>query len=176
MRKLLGSIYRAKGVVYNTDERHRRAVIQVVGRRVDIALEQQWGERTPRTQIVAIGAAGSINADLLEATVTSCVTGTLVFASLIGTKGRSLQRGASPASLVIAGSHSHPIGLLAIRRRWPEGSRDTGHCYASGCHGVHRRLDGRIDVRECGGGDDMAYDIADLTDLAGDKQSDVPIV
>jgi hypothetical protein len=39
------------------------------------ALEQPWGERTPRTQIVAIGAAGSIEADLLEAIVTSCITG-----------------------------------------------------------------------------------------------------
>jgi len=77
MRKLPGSIYRAKGVVYNTDEPHRRAVLQVVGRRVDIALEQHWGERTPRTQIVAIGAAGSIDADLLEATVTSCITGAM---------------------------------------------------------------------------------------------------
>jgi G3E family GTPase len=73
MRKLPGSVYRAKGVIYNTDEPDRRAVLQVVGRRVDIALEQPWGERRPRTQLVAIGAAGGIDADLLEATVTTCI-------------------------------------------------------------------------------------------------------
>src|SRR5208337_1628678 len=36
MRKLPGTVYRAKGVVYNADAPHRRAVLQVVGRRVDI--------------------------------------------------------------------------------------------------------------------------------------------
>jgi G3E family GTPase len=76
MRRLPGSIYRAKGLVYTSDEPHRRVLLQVVGRRVDIALDHEWGERTPRTQIVAIGAAGSIDTDLLEATVASCIAGT----------------------------------------------------------------------------------------------------
>jgi hypothetical protein len=35
-RKLPGSAYRAKGVVYSSDAPQRRAVLQVVGRRVDI--------------------------------------------------------------------------------------------------------------------------------------------
>jgi G3E family GTPase len=74
MRKLPGSIYRAKGVVHNIDAPHRRAVLQVVGRRVDISLEQEWGDRTPRTQIVAIGAAGSVDPGLLESAVTSCIS------------------------------------------------------------------------------------------------------
>ena len=33
----------------------RRAVLQVVGKRVDISLSAEWGEQAPRTQIVAIG-------------------------------------------------------------------------------------------------------------------------
>ncbi|HWY58582.1 MAG TPA: GTP-binding protein [Terriglobales bacterium] len=74
MRKLPGSVYRAKGVVYNSDVPHRKAVLQVVGRRVDISLQEEWGERTPRTQIVAIGAAGSIDANLLEKTFASCIS------------------------------------------------------------------------------------------------------
>ncbi len=74
MRKLPGSVYRAKGVIYTADAPQRRAVLQVVGRRVDISLEEPWGHRAPRTQIVAIGAAGSIDANLLEATVTSCIS------------------------------------------------------------------------------------------------------
>jgi len=73
LRKLPGSVYRAKGVVYTTDAPQRRAVLQVVGRRVDISLHE-WGGRAPRTQIVAIGAAGSIDAMLLEKTFASCIS------------------------------------------------------------------------------------------------------
>jgi hypothetical protein len=63
-----------KGVVYSTDVPQRRAVLQVVGRRVDISIQEEWGQRAPRTQIVAIGAAGSIDAILLETTFASCIS------------------------------------------------------------------------------------------------------
>jgi G3E family GTPase len=72
-RKLPGSIYRCKGVVYTSDAPGRPAVLQVVGRRVDISMQDDWGHRAPRTQIVAIGAAGSIDARLLEETFASCI-------------------------------------------------------------------------------------------------------
>ena len=74
MRKLPGSVYRAKGVVYCSDAPHRRAVMQVVGRRVDISIQEEWGDRAPRTRIVAIGAAGGIDASLLERTFASCIS------------------------------------------------------------------------------------------------------
>jgi G3E family GTPase len=74
LRKLPGTVYRAKGVVHSADAPQRRAVLQVVGRRVDIAIQDEWGQRTPRTQIVAIGAAGSIDARLLERTFASCIS------------------------------------------------------------------------------------------------------
>ena len=74
MRKLPGSIYRAKGVVYSTDAPQRRAVLQVVGRRVDISIQEEWGLRRRRTQIVAIGAVGSIDASLLEKKFASCIS------------------------------------------------------------------------------------------------------
>src|SRR5271165_6962693 len=74
MRKLPGTIYRVKGVVYTTDVPRRRAVLQVVGRRVDISIHAEWGHRPPRTQIVAIGAVGSIDANLLEKTFASCIS------------------------------------------------------------------------------------------------------
>jgi G3E family GTPase len=76
LRKLPGTVYRAKGVIHTTDAPQRRTVLQVVGRRVDVSLQDEWGERVPRTQIVAIGAAGSIDADLLEKTFASCISGT----------------------------------------------------------------------------------------------------
>jgi G3E family GTPase len=74
MRKLPGTVYRAKGVIYTTDAPQRRAVLQVVGRRVDISIQEEWGQRAPRTQIVAIGAAGGIDAGLLEKTFASCIS------------------------------------------------------------------------------------------------------
>ena len=74
MRKLPETVYRAKGVVYTTDAPQRRAVLQVVGRRVDISLQDDWGPRAPRTQIVVIGAAGTIDASVLEKTFASCIS------------------------------------------------------------------------------------------------------
>lgn len=74
MRKLPGTVYRAKGVVYSTDVPQRRVVLQVVGRRVDISIEKEWGQRAPRTQIVAIGAPGGIDTSFLEKTFASCIS------------------------------------------------------------------------------------------------------
>ena len=66
------NIYRVKGVVHSIDAPDRRAVLQVVGRRVDVALLQEWGEDTPRTQIVAIGAPGSLDTELLREKFDAC--------------------------------------------------------------------------------------------------------
>ncbi|MEI8333551.1 MAG: GTP-binding protein [Chloroflexota bacterium] len=41
-------------------------MLQVVGRRVDISLLGPWNGREPATRIVAIGAAGSIDAEDLR--------------------------------------------------------------------------------------------------------------
>jgi G3E family GTPase len=74
MRKLPGTVYRAKGVIYTTDAPQRRAVLQVVGRRVDISIQEEWDRRAQRTQIVAIGAAEGIDPSLLENTFASCIS------------------------------------------------------------------------------------------------------
>lgn len=74
MRKLPGTIYRVKGVVHSTDAPERRTVLQVVGRRVDISIQKEWGQRAPRTQIVAIGATNGIDADVLARAVGACVS------------------------------------------------------------------------------------------------------
>jgi hypothetical protein len=52
-------------VVYTTDAPERRAVLQVVGRRVDISLQDERGFRAPRTQMVVIGAASGIDPVML---------------------------------------------------------------------------------------------------------------
>ena len=64
--KLPVNIYRAKGFVYSTDSPERRAVLQVVGRRVDISLGEPWGDSIPRTRIVVIGAPGSVDESVLR--------------------------------------------------------------------------------------------------------------
>jgi len=73
-KKLPGNIYRCKGVVYAAENPERRAVLQIVGRRTDVTLEDVWGDRTPRTQIVAIGAPGSIDPQDLTARFDSCIS------------------------------------------------------------------------------------------------------
>ena len=67
VRQLPSGVYRAKGVIYTSDVPDRRAVLQVVGKRVDISLREAWGERMPRTQIVVIGAAGALDTATLRA-------------------------------------------------------------------------------------------------------------
>ena len=64
--KLPANIYRAKGVVYSSDVPERRAVLQVVGKRVDISLQDEWRDRPRRTQIVIIGAPGAIEGEGLR--------------------------------------------------------------------------------------------------------------
>ena len=68
------NIYRCKGVIHSTDAPGRRAVLQVVGKRVDILMQEGWGPRVPRTQIVAIGAAGSIDTSQLEERFAACIS------------------------------------------------------------------------------------------------------
>jgi G3E family GTPase len=72
-KELPGTVYRAKGVLYSSDCPERRAILQVVGRRVDISLHDEWGERTPCTRVVAIGTASGLDGDLLEELFVSCV-------------------------------------------------------------------------------------------------------
>lgn len=72
--KLPATIYRAKGVIYVADAPERRAVLQVVGRRVDISLGDEWEKRRPRTQIVAIGASGAIDKEALHDRFAQCLS------------------------------------------------------------------------------------------------------
>lgn len=73
LRQLPATIYRAKGVIYAAEAPEKRSVLQVVGKRVEISLQNEWGERMPHTRIVVIGAASGIDPNalrhLLEKTV-----------------------------------------------------------------------------------------------------------
>jgi G3E family GTPase len=56
-KELPASVYRCKGIIFAADSSDKRLALQAVGRRTEISELDEWGERTPRTQIVAIGAA-----------------------------------------------------------------------------------------------------------------------
>ena len=71
-RKLPGNIYRCKGIVYAAEAPDRRAILQVVGRRSDVTLEDAWEGRTPSTRIVAIGAQGTLDDDALTLLFDDC--------------------------------------------------------------------------------------------------------
>jgi G3E family GTPase len=72
-KKLPGNIYRCKGIVHAAEYPSHRVVLQAVGRRSDISLEDEWGDRQPSTQIVAIGAPSSIDETQLTSMFASCV-------------------------------------------------------------------------------------------------------
>jgi len=72
-RELPASIYRCKGIVYATDFPGKRYALQIVGRRTEISELDKWGERTPHTQIIAIGALGGIDAQELSDKFDACI-------------------------------------------------------------------------------------------------------
>ncbi|MCW0002009.1 GTP-binding protein [Pararhizobium sp. YC-54] len=72
VRKLPASIYRCKGVVHVGEEPGRRVILQVVGKRVDIAVADEWNGQVPRTCIIAIGAHDCVDATELGQVFDRC--------------------------------------------------------------------------------------------------------
>ena len=66
VKKLPGSIYRMKGVVFSTEAPDRRVILQVVGKRADVAMDEPWGDRPRLTRVGAIGAPGTVDSSTLE--------------------------------------------------------------------------------------------------------------
>jgi len=65
--KLPPTIYRAKGIVYIRDYPDSRFILQIVGRRGTLMIENKWGDQKPFTQMVVIGSAGGIDPAVLTA-------------------------------------------------------------------------------------------------------------
>ena len=57
--------------MFAADLPDKRIALQIVGRRTEISELDDWGERTPRTQIVAIGDA--INTQELSEKFDACI-------------------------------------------------------------------------------------------------------
>ena len=71
-RQLPASIYRCKGVVHTAEEPGRRVILQVVGKRVDIAVGDEWNDSEPRTRIIAIGAHDGVDGASLRRVFDRC--------------------------------------------------------------------------------------------------------
>ena len=71
-RKLPASIYRCKGVVHAAEEPGRRVILQVVGKRVDITVGDEWNGQEPRTRIIAIGAHDGVDGAALREVFDRC--------------------------------------------------------------------------------------------------------
>lgn len=71
-RQLPASVYRCKGVVHTDEEPGRRTILQVVGKRVDIAVEDEWNGREPQTRIVAIGSHDGVDGASLRNVFDRC--------------------------------------------------------------------------------------------------------
>ena len=71
-RKLPAGVYRCKGVVHTDEEPGRQTILQVVGKRVDIAFGDEWNGREPRTRIIAIGAHDGLDGASLREVFDKC--------------------------------------------------------------------------------------------------------
>ena len=70
-RELPASIYRCKGILYAAEFPEKRFALQAVGRRAEIVELGGWGDREPRSQIIAIGS--SIDHQMLSRMFDGCI-------------------------------------------------------------------------------------------------------
>ena len=74
VNRLPETIYRAKGIFFLADAPDRKGILQVVGRRASVTLAQDgWENTAPLSQIVVIGAAGSVDGDTLNQHMEACL-------------------------------------------------------------------------------------------------------
>lgn len=72
IRELPGEVYRVKGVIRLGSASGTRALVQGVGRRLDLDPVRDGAAVDPRSRLVVIGAAGSLDAERLEAAFARC--------------------------------------------------------------------------------------------------------
>jgi G3E family GTPase len=66
------NIYRAKGLFFLADEPNRRAVLHIVGKRVELKLEH-WDKDSQLSQFVVIGTHGDVVSDELQSLLDACL-------------------------------------------------------------------------------------------------------
>lgn len=71
--ELPNTIYRAKGVIHLYDMPDNMVILQMVGKRASLTLAGEWGDETPRTQIVMISSHGGMDAEMLRTQLEACI-------------------------------------------------------------------------------------------------------
>ncbi|MEQ9695901.1 GTP-binding protein [Shimia sp. SDUM112013] len=71
-RELPANIYRCKGFVHLADDPAHRYVLQVVGRRMDLIRDAEWGDSPPCNRIVAIAHKTTLDTAHLETLFDTC--------------------------------------------------------------------------------------------------------
>ena len=59
--------------MHSLESPERRAVLQVVGKRAEVELCDEWGSRPRRTRIVVIGSSDGLDPHLLHEHFAACV-------------------------------------------------------------------------------------------------------
>ena len=74
VNRLPETIYRAKGIFFLADAPGQKGIVQVVGRRASLTLtEDGWEDAAPHSQLVVIGAEGSVDGDDLNQRMETCL-------------------------------------------------------------------------------------------------------
>ena len=72
--RLPETVYRAKGIFFLAGAPGQKGILQVVGKRASLTLSQDgWGDAAPHSQLVLIGAEGSIDGDNLNRRMEACL-------------------------------------------------------------------------------------------------------
>ncbi|NDJ51484.1 MAG: GTP-binding protein [Chloroflexi bacterium] len=73
LARLPNTVFRAKGIIHVNDVPERRAILQMTGKRGVLKMGEPWGATTPFTQIVMIGASGTLDRVDLEKRFEGCL-------------------------------------------------------------------------------------------------------
>jgi G3E family GTPase len=79
LRTLPATLYRAKGVLFLHEWPERSAILQMVGRRQEIAAGKPWGSKPPRSSLVMIAAPGALEPAALQRHFDACLAENLTW-------------------------------------------------------------------------------------------------
>ena len=71
-RSLPTGVYRCKGFVHGAEALDHKIILQVVGKRVDIAVGEKWNGNEPRTRLIAIGARDALSGQMMQRVFDAC--------------------------------------------------------------------------------------------------------
>jgi G3E family GTPase len=73
LKTLPTGIFRAKGVLWIAEKPERRALLHLVGSRVQLTFGEPWGDTPPQSQLIGIGLPEAVNPDDLTQRLDACL-------------------------------------------------------------------------------------------------------